>query len=491
MAPEHANAHVRLGAALTLAKDYAGAEAVWRDVLTRHPDQVEALTGLGIVLAEAGRHQEALSLHQRSVALIPGDPRNQHRLANAFLAIEDAASAERTARHALSLFPDDPAILLTLATSLSTLGRFSEATEHFRRVLELEPTAVGAFYGLANIGETQGATTDTNVLRAALADTGKTLLERSIAGVALARIREEARDYDDAFESNASAQRLMQDIHRERGRTFEIEGFRRNIDTLIAMFTPKMLADLQRDGDQSDLPVFIVGMPRSGTTLVEQIAISHPKVFGRGETRAIPDLVERLDVEAVANRRERWFPARVRAEGTAHIATLRHLAGEAPRVTDKLPDNVLLLGHIAMLFPRARVVLCRRDPRDVGLSCFFQHFADGMEWTCDLTDIAQRAQEVERLAAHWKRVLPLPILEVGYEDLVADLEGQSRRLIAFLGLDWDPACLSFHTTGREVWTASHWQVRQPVYASSVGKWRRYERHLGPLIDGLTGLLPGI
>jgi hypothetical protein len=136
------------------------------------------------------------------------------------------------------------------------------------------------------------------------------------------------------------------------------------------------------------------------------------------------------------------------------------------------------------------VIICRRDLRDVGLSCFFQHFGDGVEWSFDLGDIAARMREVERLVVHWRHVLPLPILEMQYEDLVADLEGQSRRLIAFLGLAWDPACLAFHETKRQVWTASHWQVRQPLYDTSVGKWRRYRRHLGPLLDGLDGLIPG-
>ena len=155
-----------------------------------------------------------------------------------------------------------------------------------------------------------------------------------------------------------------------------------------------------------------------------------------------------------------------------------------------MPDNILWLGQIAILFPHARIVVCRRDLRDVGLSCFFQYFRDeAVTWTDDLADCGFRARETDRLMEHWRQVLPIPILEIQYETLVANLESESRRLIEFLGLDWDPACLAFHETERSVLTASHWQVRQPLFASSVGRWRHYRRHLGPLLKELEGMAP--
>jgi hypothetical protein len=155
-----------------------------------------------------------------------------------------------------------------------------------------------------------------------------------------------------------------------------------------------------------------------------------------------------------------------------------------------MPDNIMHLGKIAILFPRTRIVICRRDLRDVGLSCFLQYFHDdGLVWTNDLADCGFRARETERLMGHWRNVLPLPILEIQYETLVANLESESRRLIEFLGLEWDPACLAFHETERPVMTASLWQVRQPIYASSIGRWRHYRHHLGPLLQELEGLVP--
>jgi hypothetical protein len=141
------------------------------------------------------------------------------------------------------------------------------------------------------------------------------------------------------------------------------------------------------------------------------------------------------------------------------------------------------------LFPHARIVLCRRDLRDTCLSCYFQRFTSGLDWTSDLADLALRARQVERVIDHWRKVLPIPILELRYESLVSDLEAEGRRLISFLGLEWDPACLSFHETERQVLTASVWQVRQPLYSSSIGRWRQYRRHLGPLLEGLAGIVP--
>jgi hypothetical protein len=166
---------------------------------------------------------------------------------------------------------------------------------------------------------------------------------------------------------------------------------------------------------------------------------------------------------------------------------LAALGGNTRRVIDKLPDNIFELGVIATLFPAARVIFCRRDARDICLSCYFQKFTGAqLAFSYDLGDCAKRYLETERMMAHWRRVLPLRMHEVEYEALVADLEGESRRLIAFLGLEWEPACLEFHLTQRAVATASGWQVRQPLYDRSVGRWRNYESYLAPLLDGLRG-----
>ncbi len=169
----------------------------------------------------------------------------------------------------------------------------------------------------------------------------------------------------------------------------------------------------------------------------------------------------------------------------AHVASLQKLGNGAVRVIDKAPDNVFLLGMIAALFPAARVILCQRDARDTCLSCYFHRFAEGHVFAYDLADCGRQFLEFDRLAMHWLGALPLEMLVIDYEELVADLEGESRRLIEFLGLDWEPACLEFHKTERPVSSGSFWQVRQPLYTRSVGRWRHYEKHLGPLLDVLA------
>ncbi len=261
------------------------------------------------------------------------------------------------------------------------------------------------------------------------------------------------------------------------------------VDWLIAANGARSFADTVGSGDLSDVPVFIVGMPRSGTTLVEQIASSHKLVFGGGERDDIDTILTVLGRDQTTGLPAEWDPASVHREAAAHVSRLRELAPSASRVIDKMPDNILWLGQIARLFPQARVVLCRRDPRDQSLSCFFQDFREEMTlWTNDLADCGFRARQIDRLVQHWRKVLPLKMLEIEYETLVSNLEAESRRLIGFLGLEWDPACLDFHKTERTVQSASYWQVRQPLYATSVGRWRHYRSHLGPLLNELNGLV---
>jgi hypothetical protein len=241
--------------------------------------------------------------------------------------------------------------------------------------------------------------------------------------------------------------------------------------------------------------VFIVGMPRSGTSLVEQILASHPNVFGAGELRDLQRLAEELPARVGA--KEAYPACLVRLDGSAacaladeYLERIGRRSGAALRVTDKMPLNFLHLGLIAALFPRARIVHCIRDPLDVCVSCYCQDFQGGPNFLWDLTDLGKFHGEYERLMAHWGSVLPLPILEVVYEELVDNLEAVSRRLISFCGLDWDDRCLAYHQNARAVRTASLVQVRQPVYKSSVGRWRHYAPHLRPLLEALGRPLEG-
>jgi hypothetical protein len=232
-------------------------------------------------------------------------------------------------------------------------------------------------------------------------------------------------------------------------------------------------------------------MPRSGSTLVEQIVASHPNVFGAGELPHFHRTA--VELPAIQNTTTSYpeCAALMNDSTVARLADeyLTHLDALSPhadRVTDKMPENFQHLGLISLLFPHARVIHCQRDPLDTCLSCYFLDFTGWLPFTYDLTKLGQYYQQYLRLMAHWRTALPTPVLEVRYEDLVADKEAVSRRMIAFCGLDWDDACLAFHETDRPILTASHWQARQSIYKSSVGRWRRYEQHLGSLKQALAG-----
>jgi hypothetical protein len=290
------------------------------------------------------------------------------------------------------------------------------------------------------------------------------------------------RRFDDAFEHFRQANELS-------GAAFDSKRGVAATDRLIDTFSADFLAGRSGFGDPSERPIFIVGMPRSGTTLTEQIVASHPKICGAGELETMFHMVDAVPGLAGANKR---YPECVRdlTQASArdlarrYLVELNRYSRTAVRITDKMPHNFDKLGLISLMFPRARIIHCRRDPIDTCLSCFMHEFHKQHTYNCDLASLGLYYREYERLMAHWRTALPIALFELRYEDLVADQEAVSRALIEFCGLPWDDRCLEFHRADRSVQTPSAWQVRQPIYTKSVERWRKYQRHLGPLIEVL-------
>jgi tetratricopeptide (TPR) repeat protein len=483
------DAWVNLGAALMGLKDYSGAAQAYQVAHTLKPDRAQTLTDFGVALCGMERYEDALRCHEKAVALDPADPRGHACHATTLRHAQDVAGSVAACHRALELVPTGIDVLLLLANNMATLGRFSETMTCYRHVLALDPNCAEAKRGMVSAGERGDDAAELAWLEGILNNEALPPRQRIPAGFAMGELLDKAGDYDAAFERMAIANRLTKAELTAEGRPFDRYSLRGQVNELIAAFTRDAFQATRGWGNPSELPVFIVGMPRSGTTLTEQIAASHPLVFGSGERKDMGRIGKVLGADTTAKSPLLWDREIMAREADGHLARLRERGGSAVRVIDKMPDNIFWLGVVAVLFPGARVVVCRRDLRDVGLSCFFQNFTDGMPWSTDLEDCAIRAQQVERLRRHWQAALPLKMLEVEYERLIGDLEGESRRLIEFLGLPWDPACLAFHETERPILTASLWQVRQPLYASSVGRWRHYRRHLAPLLAGLEGLLP--
>jgi hypothetical protein len=291
--------------------------------------------------------------------------------------------------------------------------------------------------------------------------------------------------YDDAFEYFDAANKSSDLIYRH-------DQFVAYRNELISVFNKGFFQSRKTFGVTSERPVFIVGMPRSGTTLCEQVLSAHPKVHAAGELDSlgrlwrkggelVPTTTPTPLPQSIATLT--WFAIEMLAN--RYLKELRDHSRTAERVTNKMPHNFEHLGFIQLMFPRAKIIHCRREPLDSCLSIWTQNFNDAHSYARDLHDLGRNYSEYLRLMAHWKKTLTIPILDVVYEEMIADQERVSRGIIDFVGLEWDPRCLEFHKVDRPVLTASSWQVRQPLYTGSKERWRNYDRHLGPLRDGLS------
>lgn len=445
------------------------AEGLYRALIGANPDDPDPRHLLGLIHLARNEVEAAVGQIARAAAIVPESARVQVNLGEALFRANRYAEAAAAMRRAVDLDPSQATAWHRLGRTLAILGQTAEAAASLRRCLALDPHHVGALRDLAD----SGATDVIEPLRVVLAREDLPGRDRIDAGFALAAALDRADDFDQAFAALAEANRLMRHHLAETGEAFDSVALRAYVDGRIAAFTRDRIERASAAGHPTEQPVFIVGMPRSGTTLVERMLASHPAIIGIGEGPAIGELAGALG--------QAEQPEAIRAVAERHVSWLRLMGGSAQRVVDKTPDNLFHLGAIACLFPRARIIVCRRDPRDICLSCHFQGFALPMPYTTDLGDCALRVQEADRMLAHWKDVLPLPMLEVDYEAVVADPEREGKRMLAFLGLPWDAACLGFHSDPGIVTSASVWQVRRPVYGGSSGRWRRYERHLGPLL----------
>jgi len=466
----------------------ADAAASYERALAAAPDHLAAWVGLGGCRMETGDPCGAVEAYRRALALAPGASPEATEIRLAL------AGAERDAGQLDAAVADYEAVLARdpgrrdaahdLAVAEAERGDVGRALDRFRAILAAEPLDPAALHewvglgGAADEPEAWLARVEEAIAATGLDDRGRVLLH-----YATGRLYDRLGRTDDAFEHWRAANDLQ-----AAAEPFDAQAFAARVDGLIGTFTPALFERLQGLGDAQARPIFVVGLPRSGTTLVEQILASHPEIHGAGERPDMGRIV--LDLPAECGGGD--YPgcvARLTSEASRRLGA-RYLDAVRPpdgptRTADKLPSNFLRLGVVALLFPNARIVDCTRDPLDIGLSCYAQNFTAPQPFSHRLDSIAAYVAGKERLMRHWRDALPLPVHTLSYEALVGDLEGETRALLEFCGLPWDARCLHFHATARPVQTASLTQVRRPIYASSVGRWRRYADRLAPLGEALA------
>ncbi len=447
------------------------------------PDFAEACADLAELLIYRYRYDDTVELLERSIPLLPANADLHFKLGVAYGERGDLAQALRAYERTLELDPDHVDARSGIAGTRMLQGDYSGAYEILGPLISRDSTGVAAVLTFSHLAHRFGREADAiSALDRYLADPKVSERTRSKLLFARASIHDRRQEYDEAFRGYGEANRL-------RGARFDRDSLVRTIEALRTVYNKDALSRIPRASDPNPLPVFIVGMPRSGTTLVEQVLASYSQVFGAGELRAIQNIALALPREIGSSQPYPYCMEDVRPEvldriAGAYCATLADLSPGAVRVTDKTTSNFMHLGLLDLLFPGCHVIHCVRDPLDTCLSCYFTNFSGAYEYAYDLEDLGAYYRLYEKLMRHWKSVLRVPILEVRYEDMVAEQERTSRRLVEFCGLEWQAQCLAFHENKREVATASFDQVRKPIYRASVERWRHYATYLDPLRQAL-------
>jgi tetratricopeptide (TPR) repeat protein len=486
--PRYADAYFRLGIAFEKLGDIRRALVAYDRATKLLPSLTEAWFRAGALVYLLGHHEEAIGCFRRAAAI--GGRTNFGRLGKvrALLSEDRNQEAEQVLRETLVVDPRNALAYELLGNLLSELGRFDEARACFERAIAIAPMLAGNYYDLVRCRAiTSGDDGMLQEMETALTKPGLEAGQRQRVHLAIGKAAEDLGDYGLAMQHFGAA-----DTVRRGASQFDPTAFSNLVDRLIALCTPELIARAAEHGSRDATPVLIVGMPRSGTTLVEQIVSSHPEVAGGGELDFWSQRgAEWLHSSAAGSERpvvstENPVSEVVVSEfltkaAADYLAVLRKIAPKAARVTDKMPFNFLWAGLIHVAFPRAIIIHCRRNAVDTALSIHQTHFHPILAFPTGGVELVAYFRDYQRLIDHWRNILPPDrFIDVDYEDLTRAPEPIIRRIIAACGLAWSDACLRPESNPRAVKTPSKWQTRQPIYHTSVARWRRYEPWLGPL-----------
>jgi len=489
--PDNVDALRLLGGIMANRSEFADAEILFRRAISFAPDFSLAIVDLGRLLQDQHRYPEAVECFSRVVEMEPNSPKPRFMRAAALAPLGRTFEALAEYRRVIEIRPKHAGAWLGLGHTLKTVGRQEEAIEAYRECIRAKPKSGEAYWSIANLKTYQLTEEDVREMES-FVENADDLTDQSTVNFlfALAKASEDKGDYQGAWEYYArgnSKQRMLE--HYDPVQT-EVTN-----DEIIEVFNEEFLQAHSGGGHQDSSPIFVVGLPRSGSTLVEQILASHSQVEGTSELPYLGRVAtslnrNRADGVNYPYAARELGPEHLKALGQAYLdqAQLHRVEG-LPRFIDKMPNNFPTIGLLHLILPNAKIIDARRYPLDSTLSCYRQLFAQGQTFVYDLNDIGEYFVQYQRMMDHWHRVLPGRVLTVQYEDLVTDLDNQVRRLLDYCELPWEDNCLNFHETERPVRTASSEQVRQPVYTKSIHFWRNYESSLGDLIDVLRPVLP--
>ena len=513
--PDHANSFYNLGEIAADNEQYDEAVKLISQAIELKQDIPDYYYKLGLLLNNQGRLDEALVALDTALILKPDFYDAQKLIGNLYKDLWMLEDARTAFEKAINIKPDDAETYNNLGLTLHLLRNFKEARIAIEKAIQINSNYIPAYNNLGTVlqamGDFNGAkaiydkalqlspnnpysiaalaylkkfTKDDmdyiNNAEKVLNKLGVDESNNQILHFALGKMLDDCGEYDRAFFHYEKANL----INREKY-TLDKETEEKKVSVIIDTFTPNLFDQYKDYGEPSKLPVFIVGMPRSGTSLVEQIIASHPQVHGAGELTFIGKISKTLHNHLDT---DKFYPEcmlDLDKDTTGFLANeylseIKNYSGGATRVTDKMPANFVHLGLISILFPQAFIIHCKRDPLDICLSMYFNNMAGPQGYALNLTDLGYWYLQYERLMDHWKKYLPVPILDVNYDDLVNNQKKSSQQLIEYIGLDWDDKCITFHETNRTVLTASNWQVKQPLYKTSLNRWKNYEKHLEPL-----------
>jgi tetratricopeptide (TPR) repeat protein len=471
--PSHAEAYNNVGSALCKLDSYKAAESHFRKAIEIQPDYPEAYGNLGTVLRVLGRNTESETILRCALRLKRNYSEARNSLGSTLVSLGRLREAKGCFAKVLKASPRNLEALMGMGQVAKFQGHFAEAEKIFKRVLENQPKMPTAWAALAGLRKMTSLDQDwIGIAEEIVESPGTTLLERVDLSFAIGKFYDDVSNFQKAF----CAYKRANELQKSTAAPYQRAKYTVLVDGLIRAYRSRTVS-LSGRGSISDKPVFIVGMMRSGTSLVEAILASHPSVQSIGESPFWSNAAH----EDEATRNGTLSDERIEILAQTYLRAISNHSSFTRYIIDKTPSNADYLGLIHLVFPNARIIYMQRDPRDSCLSCYFQQFSTAHDFAMDMSDLAHYYRQHQRLMEHWRGVLPAgTILDVPYSELVSDQNGWTRKILEFLHLDWDERCLHFEQTVRPVATASYWQVRQKMYNNSLQRWRNYEKYIGPL-----------